>query len=175
MAGLHGLPSFIRLRGCFLIRIYLSCVIVACMDDLLQINSVVFKNNKAYVDLFVPEQYGRTSQIRSTTKRILEEIPGLQFHKCFNSQDTSFIEEVTDTETAHFFEHLLLEIIGMKDLSAQEVIGWTTWDWKKFPRWTFQIEVEYQNPSVLLVSVAESLNLINTHLISDKVLVQSVG
>jgi len=57
---------------------------------------------------------------------LLERFPGLAGHRCSTEGDHSFTDELVDTELAHLFEHLVLEIMACAG-SPRSIHGETVW------------------------------------------------
>lgn len=86
-----------------------------------------------------------TRRLPQTLAVLEQEAPSVLETKCFNTLNLPFCEEVKDTETAHLFEHLLIDFMAYEKIQA----GWkeatfravTKWDWYKNPVGFFTIAV----------------------------------
>lgn len=108
------------------------------------------------------------------TKQILEkELPDVLSTECFNEKDLPFEEEVEDTEIAHLFEHILLQMLYSEKTRAlktkTEYNGNTKWNWKEEQQGTFHIEIDsgYSDGVILKESIKKAVLLtemiINCH------------
>lgn len=74
-------------------------------------------------------------------------LPGLAHHSCENDAGRSFAEELADTEVAHLFEHVALELMA-EGGSPRTLRGETTWDFERDGRGVFHVSLEYDDPRV---------------------------
>jgi len=126
----------------------------------LLVRGVEIGDRASYVDLFVPSHLTRTSQVPELKQNILRMFPSIVDHQCDNDRKVDFVEELTDTEIAHVFEHVLIEIIGQEDELAVSLKAQTIWNWRLNPRWTYQIEVDYANEDIFLRSVVKTAKVL---------------
>lgn len=92
-----------------------------------------------------PDEPLRTS--REVAARAIELLPGLAHHSCENDAGRSFAEELADTEVAHLFEHVALELMAEAG-SPRTLRGETTWDFQRDGRGVFHVSLEYDDPQV---------------------------
>lgn len=109
----------------------------------------------------------KTNLIPATFHILDRLLPGIYKHECFNYQKRSFAKEVTNTETGHLFEHILLEYIfrlnsqrGVKEICLK---GQTNWNWVMDSRGTFHININsgFENLSVLQEAVCRGVELMD--------------
>lgn len=94
----------------------------------------------------VPADLITTKTFPNTLAVLQQEAPSVLETKCFNSLNLPFCEEVKNTETAHLFEHLLIDFMALEKIKA----GWeeatfsavTKWNWRKNPVGLFTIAVQ---------------------------------
>ncbi len=127
----------------------------------MKIDQIRFAFGKTYVNLSVFPEFNRTSQIPGIGDFLFQKLPGLREHKCFNEEGLTFPEEVKRTELAHVFEHVVIELILLKDPAAGEIIGWTTWDWKIQPRWSYEVEIDYANVGLIMEAIEDALAILS--------------
>lgn len=77
--------------------------------------------------------------------RVIELLPGLARHSCENDSGRTFAEELADTEIAHLFEHVALELMAGAG-SPRTLRGETTWDFQRDGRGVFHVSLEYDDP-----------------------------
>jgi hypothetical protein len=59
---------------------------------------------------------------------LFAELPGLRKHRCDNGRHRSFYEEARNTELAHLFEHLLIELAATSGSARENLCGATNLD-----------------------------------------------
>ncbi|MCL2324519.1 MAG: hypothetical protein FWC48_02965 [Actinomycetia bacterium] len=59
---------------------------------------------------------------------LFDELPGLAKHRCDNGKHRSFCDEARDTELAHLFEHLLIELAATSGAPREQLSGATNLD-----------------------------------------------
>jgi len=59
---------------------------------------------------------------------LFEVLPGLRRHRCDNGQHRSFFDEARHTETAHLFEHVLIELLAASGQPRSQIQGATNLD-----------------------------------------------
>lgn len=87
-----------------------------------------------------------TEFLPETYKFIKSHYPDVLKTKCFNPKHLPFASEVKNTQLAHLWEHLFLDIL-VKDkakLMGGKIShsGVTSWDWHKNPRGTFDVTID---------------------------------
>lgn len=85
-------------------------------------------------------------------------LPEVLDTKCFNPKKLPFIKEVANTEVAHLFEHVILSLLCNEKcrsgVTGAHFRGETRWNWYKYPRGTFQIDLSVtEKESSLLQTV----------------------
>ncbi len=105
------------------------------------------------VTLLVRLDVRRTRVVpREQVDALFEALPGLRHHRCGNPAATAFFDESFDTETAHLFEHVVLEIMAEAG-SVRDLAGVTAWDAVRDGPGAFRISVEYDHDLVCLGAV----------------------
>ena len=101
-----------------------------------------------------------TSHIPHLPRLLFRMLPRLGRHSCHNDDGKSFRQECKDTEIAHLFEHLILEL----QLQAQQnpndyLSGVTEWNWQVDPRGRYRVSVDYENEllAVACIRMAERI------------------
>lgn len=72
-----------------------------------------------------PKERERTSP--EVAARVISALPRLANHGCRNDEGLTFEQEASDTEVAHLFEHVALEIMALAG-SPRTLEGETSWD-----------------------------------------------
>lgn len=95
--------------------------------------------------MHVPSSLLYTSSLPGTHALLSQLEPRILQSKCFNNKKLPFTKEVKKTETAHLFEHILLEYLCQEHLltggKQAKFSGWTRWNWKKDARGIFHITI----------------------------------
>lgn len=125
------------------------------------INEIIYLDDKIIIKLFIEKEFTRLSCVSGFNKHILRTLPGLKNHDCYNDDKRSFVCEFRRTETAHAFEHILIEYILGLDRTAENVVGWTRWNWDENPEFTYTIEINYTNRDIFSNALQKALFLIS--------------
>ncbi len=105
------------------------------------------------VDVLLTVDAGRMRTAQdSVAERALALLPGLAHHFCINNEGRSFAEELADTEVAHLFEHIVLELMATAG-SPRSLKGETVWDFRRDGRGVFRVSLEYDDDLVCLGAV----------------------
>ena len=127
----------------------------------MHISAIDFQQGKSFIALLVSPDSIKTSQMPGFREAILSKMPELRFHKCDNGLGNSFADELLDTEVAHVFEHVLIEIISQMDGSVDNIRGLTTWNWRKDPRWLYRIEIAYDVSDTVLAALRSTFAILD--------------
>ena len=100
----------------------------------------------------------RTSADASISRRALELLPGLADHRCGSRDDRRFAAEITDTEAAHLFEHVVVELMALAG-SPRSLRGETSWDSRRDGRRSYRLSIEYDHDIVCIGAIASALRL----------------
>ena len=97
------------------------------MAQLISIKKVVVgpKNLTATVE-FSAKAPRLTSENAEATERVLELLPGLSEHLCLGDADARFGLVAKDTEVAHLFEHVTVELLALTNLAGDVASGKTS-------------------------------------------------
>jgi len=120
-----------------------------------------FQHNrvKLLVEMPVPERC-TTAHTPHLPDALLRLLPGLADHDCQNGTDRPFEEELRCTEVPHLLEHVVLELQSLAQ-QHDRLCGETEWNWRREPRGTFHVQVEYENEQLALACVRLAERLIN--------------
>lgn len=123
----------------------------------LSLRKIDFYKDKTVVHLHVDPRYRKTSQIEGFAQKCLQNYPRLKYHLCDNDLCLSFCEELEDTELAHAFEHVVLDLIGQRDKKIERVKGFTEWNWQEHQKDTYQLHFDYNDKALLENSISDAL------------------
>lgn len=123
-----------------------------------KILGVEFLADETVILLHVPPHIRNTKQIAGFSDRCLSHHPHLKFHLCDNDKCQSFPEELKETELAHVFEHVLLDLIGEKDKEIRRIKGYTSWDWRKSERNTYEIHLHYTEKEIMSEALTDAIS-----------------
>lgn len=88
------------------------------------------------------------------------ELPSIFTCSCDNPDQNSFAQEVTNTELAHLFEHVLLEYLCDEKISTNTYpvaySGRTFWGDRDLPKGTFRIKISMSDTEANLLNNALS-------------------
>ncbi|MDZ4655129.1 MAG: hypothetical protein U1F44_04570 [Coriobacteriia bacterium] len=107
----------------------------------------------------------RTVGDEDVVRRALELLPGLKRHVCDNTQGITFAEEITDTEVAHLFEHVVIELMARSG-SPRGLKGETQWDFSRDGHGTFRVSFEYDDDLVCLGAI-KAADRVMAHVLGD--------
>ncbi|MDP4000254.1 MAG: hypothetical protein Q8Q11_02375 [bacterium] len=79
-----------------------------------------------------------SSQVERLRNHLLDMLPSLREHICYNRSGLPFVEELENTELGHVFEHVVLAILERRGLCAS---GQTTWNWHRDPIGTYHVTI----------------------------------
>jgi hypothetical protein len=86
-----------------------------------------------------------TSTLPNTISILSKLEPRILKSVCFNARNLPFSTEVKKTETAHLFEHILLEYLCQEGVKygrkRVKFSGLTEWNWKREAQGTFHISI----------------------------------
>lgn len=78
---------------------------------------------------FAPGALQRTDTLPGFSKRLLSFLPQLRIHACHNDAHKSFSMELENTEVAHVFEHVVVELVAQLGRHPRsEIRGKTAWN-----------------------------------------------
>jgi len=119
------------------------------MDDLFDIELVDWKQNRTgyHVVLFklkfAPGAAQRTDALPGFSKRLLSSLPQLRIHACHNGAHKSFAMELENTEIAHAFEHVAVELAAqLAKHPRAEMIGKTAWNFSIDGQGVYRVEIQ---------------------------------
>jgi hypothetical protein len=101
-----------------------------------------------------------TSHFPHLPRQLFRMLPRLGRHNCHNDNGKSFRQECKDTEIAHLFEHLILELqLQAQQNSSDFLSGVTEWNWQVDPRGRYRVSVDYENEllAVACIRMAERI------------------
>jgi hypothetical protein len=100
----------------------------------------------------------RTSDHPGSADRAIALLPGLSRHSCRNRSGRRFVDELSDTEIAHLFEHIAVELMALSG-SPRTLNAETTWDFSTDGRGVFRISIEYDVDLVGLAALKEGASV----------------
>ncbi len=103
----------------------------------------------------------RTSAVEGLRERSLELLPGLARHRCRHAEGRPLTEELADTEFAHLFEHVALELMVLAG-SPRTLTGETRWDWDHDPKGTFRVSLQYDDDLACLGAVKGASSIVRS-------------
>jgi len=101
---------------------------------------------------FAAEEPLRSSAYPELPARLLELLPKLALHDCENDRGRPFVAEVGDTELAHVFEHVTLELMAQAG-SPRTTRAATSWDFRRDGRGVFHVAIAYDDDLVSLGAI----------------------
>ncbi len=127
---------------------------------------------KSLIEMYIPSHFLYTSAFPQTVG-ILEQLePRILKTKCFNYRKVPFAEEVKKTESAHLFEHILLEYLCQEQIKTgtpcARFSGTTRWNWRKETKGTFQVTITgtAMTETLLAQALSQTVTLFDTILAS---------
>jgi len=114
---------------------------------MIEIRDITISADRQSVYLWVDPCYRKTAKIAGLGTRLIERLPNLRYHLCENFAGRMFVDELIDTETAHAFEHVLIELLGELDPKIEIIRAFTKWNWADYGRDVYVVEVFYLNIS----------------------------
>lgn len=97
--------------------------------------------------------------------KLLKICPTLLYHKCKNSHNNNFIDELGSTMLPHVFEHLIIDL-QIKELSNktitcnQQILG--TSQWINKDNGLAKVELSYVDDLLALKAIKEAQEIINS-------------
>lgn len=87
-----------------------------------------------------------TSQVPQLPRHLFRLLPRMRRHTCHNDCGKTFHQECRETEIAHLFEHIILELQLQAQQEPTDLLrGETEWDWQIDPKGRYRVWVDYQN------------------------------
>ena len=87
-----------------------------------------------------------TSQVPQLPRQLFRLLPRMRRHTCHNDCGKTFHQECRETEIAHLFEHIILELQLQAQQEPTDLLrGETEWDWQIDPKGRYRVWVDYQN------------------------------
>lgn len=97
------------------------------------------------VEMADPDRY-LTSQIPQLPRRLFRLLPRMRRHTCINENGNTFCQECRETEIAHLFEHIIIELQLQAQQEPSDILrGETEWDWHVDPKGRYRVSVDYRN------------------------------
>lgn len=110
-----------------------------------------------------PGDPARTSQVPALVMAVREALPGLDRHSCTSPSSGLLASELPDTELAHLFEHVTLELMVLSG-SPRTLTGSTDWDFSRDGTGVFRVTVGHDDPQVAAGAACEALSLLQSAL-----------
>ena len=127
----------------------------------MEILDINYLKNKTTVNLFIIPELAYTKLIPDFSHKVLCSLPELKDHNCINDNGHEFEKELDNTELAHAFEHIMMELISKNDPKMSFIEAWTSWNWKENERHTYTIDFKYTNKKVFQKALNQTLNILN--------------
>lgn len=108
----------------------------------------------------VDPAFMRTSAVPEFAERLLALLPNLVRHRCECDSPRGIRAELSDTETAHAFEHVALEVMALAG-SPRSLRGETAWDFARDGRGVFRVSLEYADEQVAIAAVRIASDVID--------------
>ena len=105
-----------------------------------------------------PDGPVRTVDVPDIDRRAKTALPGLIRHRCTAHARGLFALELEDTELAHLFEHVALELMVLAG-SPRRLQGNTTWDFGRDGAGVFRVSLEYDDDAVAVGAVRFALDV----------------
>ncbi len=97
------------------------------------------------VEMADPDRF-LTSQVPQLPRHLFRLLPRMRRHTCHNDSGNTFCQECRETEIAHLFEHIIIELQLQAQQEPTDVLrGETEWNWHVDPRGRYRVSVDYQN------------------------------
>ena len=97
------------------------------------------------VEMSDPDRY-LTSQVPHLPRHLFRLLPRMRRHTCFNESGSTFCQECRNTEIAHLFEHIIIELQLQAQQEPTDVLrGETEWNWHVDPKGHYRVSVDYRN------------------------------
>ena len=108
---------------------------------------------------FAADEHLRTSALPDLPARAMTLLPGLRGHRCDNGAGLTFAQELADTEVAHLFEHVAVELMALAG-SPDTLAGRTTWDFRRDGRGVFHVLVDYDDDLIAIGALTEAVPIV---------------
>jgi hypothetical protein len=109
----------------------------------------------------------RTGEIDGLPERALDLLPGLARHGCRHAGGRRLTDELADTEVAHLFEHVTLELMALSG-SPRTLAGETRWDWDHDARGTFHVTLQYDDDVACLGAMKGAAAIVRALVAGDR-------
>lgn len=109
---------------------------------------------------FDPSGPLRTSQVPGLVDSVRGLLPGVFRHRCTSPGSGLFASEAPDTEIAHLFEHMVLELMVMAG-SPRTLEGRTDWDFPRDGSGVFHTTLACDDDSVAVGAVHGALEMLD--------------
>lgn len=94
----------------------------------------------------------RASECPGLADLVLSAFPGMGGHRCSTQSVRAFADELADTELAHLFEHVVLELMASAG-SPRDLGGHTSWDFRVDGPRVYRVSLEYDDDLVCLGAI----------------------
>ena len=113
---------------------------------------------EALVEVSDP-MWRRTAGRDDLPARAIALLPGLERHTCENRAHARFRDELANTETAHFLEHVACELAALAG-SPRSLRAETTWDFSADGEGVYRVRLGYDDDLVALWALKAALSLV---------------
>ncbi len=126
---------------------------------------VNYVKNKVVIDLKITSVPEYTCDMPGALSVLKREIPTIFDNKCFNDTGKTFYEEAKNTQTAHLFEHIILEnmcLAKIKYADSAAYNGKTFWDkYAKDKCYQIRLSVPLVDWPIFINAFTKSISLVN--------------
>lgn len=100
-----------------------------------------------------------TAAYSGSAQRTLELLPTLDRHSCNNETGGRFVDELRDTELAHLFEHITVELMALAG-SPRSLKGETRWNFAEDGHGVYRVRVAYDLDLVALGALRHAAKVV---------------
>lgn len=110
-----------------------------------------------------------SSQVDRLRAHLLDMLPSLREHICYNRSGLSFPEELENTELGHVFEHVMLAILERRGLCTS---GQTTWNWHRDQIGTYHVTISSGKKHLIKESILVAQTILTNALVGPVLKIQ---
>jgi cyanophycin synthase-like protein len=110
-----------------------------------------------------------SSQVDRLQTHLLDMLPSLREHICYNRSGLPFVEELENTELGHVFEHIMLAILEQRGLCTS---GQTTWNWHRDPIGTYHVTLATGKKHLVKESILVAQTILTNLLVGPVLQIQ---
>ena len=103
----------------------------------------------------------RTARAPGLIDALTHAVPGLTRHRCTSPTSGFLVSELADTELAHVFEHLTLELHALAG-APRTLEGLTEWDFTRDGRGVYRVRLATDDVAGIAAAATEALAVLTT-------------